>query len=45
MKILNSNTRNFNKALVNLLNLRKNKVQSNLISVTIIIKDVKEHLI
>ena len=43
MKILNSNTRNFNKALENLLNLRKNKVQSNLISVTNIIKDVKKN--
>ena len=43
MKILNSNTRNFNKALENFLNLRKNKVQSNLISVTNIIKDVKKN--
>ena len=43
MKILNSNTRNFNKALENLLNLRKNKVQSNLVSVTNIIKDVKKN--
>ena len=43
MKILNSNTRNFNKALENLLNLRKNKVRSNLVSVTNIIKDVKKN--
>ena len=43
MKILNSNSRNFNKALENLLNLRKNKVRSNLVSVTNIIKDVKKN--
>ena len=43
MKILNSNTRNFNKALENLINLRKNKVRSNLASVTNIIKDVKKN--
>ena len=43
MKILNSNTRNFNKALENLINLRKNKVRSNLVSVTNIIKDVKKN--
>ena len=43
MKILNSNTKNFNKALENLLNLRKNKVRSNLVSVTNIIKDVKKN--
>ena len=43
MKILNSNTKNFNKALENLLNLRKNKVRSNLASVTNIIKDVKKN--
>ena len=43
MKILNSNTRNFNKDLENLINLRKNKVRSNLASVTNIIKDVKKN--
>ena len=43
MKILNSNNRNFNKILENLLNLRKNKTQSNLVSVTNIIKDVKKN--
>ena len=43
MKILNSNTRNFNKVLENLINLRKNKVRSNLVSVTNIIKDVKKN--
>ena len=43
MKILNSNSRNFNKALESLLNLRKNKVRSNLVSVTNIIKDVKKN--
>jgi len=43
MKILNSNSRNFNKVLENLLNLRKNKVRSNLVSVTNIIKDVKKN--
>ncbi len=43
MKILNSNTGNFNKALENLINLRKNKVRSNLVSVTNIIKDVKKN--
>ena len=43
MKILNNNTRNFNKALENLINLRKNKVRSNLVSVTNIIKDVKKN--
>ncbi len=43
MKILNSNTKNFNKVLENLINLRKNKVRSNLVSVTNIIKDVKKN--
>ena len=43
MKILNSNSRNFNKVLENLLNLRKNKVRSNLVSVTNIIKNVKKN--
>ena len=43
MKILNSNSRNFNKVLENLLNLRKNKALSNLVSVTNIIKDVKKN--
>ena len=43
MKILNSNNRNFNKALDNLLLQRKRKVQSNSVSVSSIIKDVKKN--
>jgi len=43
MKILNSNKRNFNKALDNLLLQRKRKVQSNAVSVSSIIKDVKKN--
>ena len=40
MKILNSNSKNFDKVLGNLLLKRKNKLQSNSVSVTSIIKDV-----
>ena len=43
MKILNSNNRNFDKALDNLLLQRKRKVQSNSVSVSSIIKDVKKN--
>ena len=43
MKILNSNKRNFDKALDNLLLQRKRKVQSNSVSVSSIIKDVKKN--
>jgi len=43
MKILNSNIKNFNKSLDTLLIKRKNKIKSNLVSVTKIIKDVKKN--
>ena len=43
MKILNSNNRNFDKALDNLLLQRKRNVQSNSVSVSGIIKDVKKN--
>ena len=43
MKILNSNTRTFNKNLENLLKNRKNKTKSNSIFVTRIINDVKKN--
>ena len=43
MKILNSNSKNFDKNLDNLLLLRKKKVQSNSVSVSNIIKDVKKN--
>jgi histidinol dehydrogenase len=43
MKILKSNSKNFEKSLDILLLKRKNKVQSNLVSVTNIIKDVKKN--
>jgi len=43
MKILKSDNRNFDKALDNLLLQRKRKVQSNSVSVTGIIKDVKKN--
>jgi len=43
MKVLNSNSKNFDKSLNILLLRRKNKIQSNLISVTKIIKDVKKN--
>ena len=43
MKILNSNTKNFDKNLNDLLLQRRKKIQSNSISVTSIIKDVKKN--
>ena len=43
MNILNSNSRNFDRKLDRLLLIRKSKVQSNYISVTNIIKDVKKN--
>ena len=43
MKILNSNSKNFDKVLGNLLLKRKSKLQSNSVSVTNIIKDVKKN--
>ena len=43
MKILNSNTKNFDKNLDSLLLQRKKKVQSNSVSVSNIIKDVKKN--
>ena len=43
MKILNSNSKNFDKLLENLLLKRKKKIQSDSVSVTNIIKDVKKN--
>ena len=43
MKILNSNSKNFDKTLDSLLLQRKTKVQSNSVSVTSIINDVKKN--
>ena len=43
MKILNSNSRNFDKTLDSLLLQRKNRLQSNSVSVTSIIKDVQKN--
>ena len=43
MKILNSKSKNFDKLLENLLLQRKNKIQSDSVSVTNIIKDVKKN--
>ena len=43
MKILDINKKNFDKTLDFLLLRRKNKIKSNLISVTNIIKDVKKN--
>ena len=43
MKILNSNRKNFDKILNKLINSRKKKIQSNLISVKNIIQDVKKN--
>ena len=43
MKILNSKNKNFDKILDNLLLKRKNKIQSNLLSVSKIVKDVKKN--
>ena len=42
MKILNSNTKNFDKTLENILLIRKQKLQSNSVSVSKIINDVKK---
>jgi len=43
MKVINSKIRNFDKILDNLLSQRKKKIQSNSVSVTRIIKDVKKN--
>ena len=43
MKILNSKSKNFDKLLENLLLRRKKKIQSDSVSVTNIIKDVKKN--
>ncbi len=43
MKVLNSNSKNFDKVLENLLLLRKKKIQSNVGSVKNIIQDVKKN--
>ncbi len=43
MKILNSKSKNFDKLLENLLLQRKKKIESNAVSVTDIIKDVKKN--
>ena len=43
MKILNSNSKNFDKTLDSLLLLRKRKIHSNSVSVISIIKDVKKN--
>ena len=43
MKTLNSKSKNFDKLLENLLLQRKKKIQSNSVSVTNIIKDVKKN--
>ena len=45
MKTLDSNNKNFEKILDALLLKRKNKVKSNSVSVTNIIKDVKKMVI
>ncbi len=43
MKILDSSKKNFDKKLDNLISKRKKKIQSNLVSVANIIKDVKRN--
>ena len=43
MKILNSNSKNFDKSLDNLLSKRKNKLKSSFVSVTKIINDIKKN--
>ena len=43
MKILNSNNKNFDKNLDSLLLQRKKRVQSNSVSVSSIIKDVRKN--
>ena len=42
MKTLSYKSKNFNRLLESLLLKRKNKIQSNLVSVSNIIKDVKK---
>ena len=43
MKILNSNSKNFDKSLDNLLSKRKQKLKASSVSVTKIINDVKKN--
>ena len=43
MKLLIHNSKRFNKDLNKLLSQRKNKVQSNLVSVSSIIKDIRKN--
>ena len=43
VKILNSNNRDFTRILDKILSIRKSKVQSNNVSVTNIIRDVKKN--
>ena len=43
MKILNNSNKNFDKILENFLSVRRKKLQSNTISVTRIINDVKKN--
>ena len=43
MKILNSNNKNFDKSLDNLLSKRKKKLKSGFVSVSKIINDVKKN--
>ena len=43
MKTLSYKSKNFNRLLESLLLKRKNKIQSNLVSVSNIIKDVKKN--
>ena len=43
MKILNGNNNGFDRQLDKLLFIRKNKIQSNFISVSNIIKDIKKN--
>jgi len=43
MKILNNNSKNFDKILENFLSIRRKKLQSNTVSVTRIINDVKKN--
>ena len=43
MKILSSNSKNFDKSLDNLLSKRKNKLKSSFVSVTKIINDIKKN--
>ena len=43
MKILNSNSKNFDKSLYNLLSKRKNKLKSSSVSVTKIINNFEKN--